>query len=470
MKIIVDLFVVIYSVNKKSIIGFCMDIQRYFCLFSEFLLRNKRGYSCCIVATMYILIEVTGQYSYAASPFDVDIGRGFARMFKPNYFNSQTFQDNCSGKMNSASAGTFRYPYIAFNNNIPAVAIPALEQHFISMGYNPIGQNATFKVDGKLIASCDINVNRLSQYSNSNMDFYECTAQCNLKDYENNFSVYGGQSTAYGSDRRNLQAKAVFLAFRNLGRNSQPPQTYPVSIDGFDNGVRTNRQTDYAEAVLDAKKQAIERAGVRMDIGRKTGRTYRHRNGQDSLDKYSINNIESYASGVLVPGCRIEDHGYGRDGSYKVTLRGEVFQDPVTAIKNHTDNVDMQSIHRGHFSSQPSYGQYAPAPRERNLAPGSRSGNGISRTNTTPRRSMMLDELLQNPGIQDALERNAANSITTVMGLQGDITIQLIRSFRNSSGKNCKSARATFSSTSMVRNFTACRDPYTATWNLNHKF
>jgi hypothetical protein len=450
-----------------------MNIQRYLRRSKQYLFSNKkheRQYSCCIVVLMFILIGVTEELSHATSPFNVDIGGSFARGIMPKKFNYHNFQDECSGKMNSASAGTFRYPYIAFNNNIPPAAIPALEQQFTSMGYNPIGQNTTFKVNGKLIASCDIDVNRLSRYSNSNMDFYECTAQCNLKDYENNFSVYDGQSTAYGSDRRSLRSKAVLLAFRNLGRNSQPPQTYPVSIDGFDNGIRTNRQTDYAEAVLDAKKQAIERAGVKMDIGRKTGRTYRHKNGQDSLDKYSINNIESYASGVLAPGYRIEDHGYGRDGSYKVTLRGEVFQDPVTAIKNHTDNVDMQSIHRGHFSSQPSYGQYAPEPRERNLAPGSRSGNGIPRTNTTPRRSMMLDELLLNPGIQDVLEKNSANSKTTVMGLQGDITIQITRSFRNSSGKNCKSARATFSSTSMVRNFTACRDPYAGTWDFNRQF
>ncbi|MEE9911905.1 MAG: hypothetical protein K4571_09280 [Deltaproteobacteria bacterium] len=37
-----------------------------------------------------------------------------------------------------------------------------------------------------------------------------------------------------------------------------------VKIIGFDNGVKTNKQQDYREAVLNAKAQAIERAGVEV--------------------------------------------------------------------------------------------------------------------------------------------------------------------------------------------------------------
>lgn len=437
-EILVDLVVVVYSINKKITIGFCMDIQRYLRLFKKCLLWNEKHYSCCVVAVIFILAGVTGKYSYAAAPFSLDIGREFARIFKPNYFNAHTFQDKCSGKMYSASAGTFRYPYIAFNNSIPARAIPVLEQHFMSMGYNPIGKNTRFKVDGKLIASCDVDVNRLSQYSSSNIDFYECTAQCNLKDHENNFIVYGGQGTAYGSDRENIRSKAVLLAFRNLGRNSQT-QSYSVSIDGFDNGVRTNRQTDYAEAVLDAKKQAIERAGVRMNIGRKTGRTYRQRNGKDSLDKYSTNNIESYASGVLAPGYQIEDHGYGRDGSYHITLRGNILQDPATALRNHTEGFRTKEFSR---SSRRNVAANLPDP----------------------------SDLLRNNGVQNVFEYKRSNMLFNINYPSGKITFQIIRTFQPRPGVHCRTARAAFSWTSMARNFTACRNPHTGRWNLNQQF
>lgn len=39
-------------------------------------------------------------------------------------------------------------------------------------------------------------------------------------------------------------------------------ETIDVQIKGLDDGVKTSKQQDYREAVLFAKREAIERAGV----------------------------------------------------------------------------------------------------------------------------------------------------------------------------------------------------------------
>ena len=131
-----------------------------------------------------------------------------------------------------------------------------------------------------------------------------------------------------------------------------------------------------------------------------------------------------------------------------MTLRGEVFQDPITSIKNHTDNFDMKSVDRGNLSPEPRYGNVAP------------------RTNTMPCRDITPHELLQNPAIQNIFERKETNSKSTVMGLQGNITIQLLRTFRNRSGRDCKAAKATCQGRDEVYSFTACRDDYRLLWEL----
>lgn len=41
-------------------------------------------------------------------------------------------------------------------------------------------------------------------------------------------------------------------------------ETIDVQIKGFDDGLKTTKQQDYKEAVLFAKREAIERAGVNI--------------------------------------------------------------------------------------------------------------------------------------------------------------------------------------------------------------
>lgn len=90
-------------------------------------------------------------------------------------------------------------------------------------------------------------------------------------------------------------------------------QTLDVTIKGLDDGRKTTRQQDYREAVLDAKRQAIEQAGVKV-----TSRsTVVNARLQEDF-------IESQAEAVLLPGFQIIDIGYTADGTYQVVLSGKV--------------------------------------------------------------------------------------------------------------------------------------------------
>ena len=86
-----------------------------------------------------------------------------------------------------------------------------------------------------------------------------------------------------------------------------------VLIKGVDDGVKTNKQHDYNEAVMNAKLKAIEQAGVKVES------IVRVVNFQM---KYKA--VESKAKAVLLPGFQIMDIGYLPDGTYQVVLSGKV--------------------------------------------------------------------------------------------------------------------------------------------------
>jgi hypothetical protein len=94
-------------------------------------------------------------------------------------------------------------------------------------------------------------------------------------------------------------------------------ETLDVTIKGFDDGLKTNRQQDYKEAVLDAKRQAIEQAGVTVE----SKSTVRNSVLQEDF-------IETQAKAVLLPGFQIMDIGYMQDGTYQVVLSGKVQVQP----------------------------------------------------------------------------------------------------------------------------------------------
>ncbi len=90
-------------------------------------------------------------------------------------------------------------------------------------------------------------------------------------------------------------------------------ETIDVQIKGIDDGVKTSKQQDYKEAVLFAKREAIERAGIKI----KSITTVK-----DLMVESDY--IETQAEAVLLPGCTIVDMGYSADGTYQVVLIGKV--------------------------------------------------------------------------------------------------------------------------------------------------
>lgn len=89
-------------------------------------------------------------------------------------------------------------------------------------------------------------------------------------------------------------------------------ETIDVLIKGIDDGVKTRRDQDYKEAVMNAKLQAIERAGVAIQSITKV---------ENFAMKFDM--VESQAGAVLLPGFQIIDMGYQQDGTYQVVLSGK---------------------------------------------------------------------------------------------------------------------------------------------------
>jgi len=121
---------------------------------------------------------------------------------------------------------------------------------------------------------------------------------------------------------------ALILIFIFLGRaliNDKTTRSNPINqrtegnnyisveIKGVDDGIKTTRQNDYKEALLFAKRQAIERGGVQLK-------------SMTTVKDMVINEdyIESKSVGVLQPGYEVIDIGYINDGTYQVVLVGKI--------------------------------------------------------------------------------------------------------------------------------------------------
>jgi hypothetical protein len=90
-------------------------------------------------------------------------------------------------------------------------------------------------------------------------------------------------------------------------------ETIDVQIKGIDDGTKTTKGQDYMEAVLFAKREAIERAGVKIKA-------------LTTVQDLIVNSdyIESKAEGVILPGYNILDIGYTEGGTYQIVLVGKI--------------------------------------------------------------------------------------------------------------------------------------------------
>ena len=86
-----------------------------------------------------------------------------------------------------------------------------------------------------------------------------------------------------------------------------------ISVKGVSDEKNDGTQRDRLEAIMDAKRQACEKAGMKIE-------------SKTTVENFEIINdlIESKAETVLLPGFQIIDIGYVQDGTYQVVLTGKI--------------------------------------------------------------------------------------------------------------------------------------------------
>ncbi|GGF72025.1 hypothetical protein [Alteromonas lipolytica] len=110
-------------------------------------------------------------------------------------------------------------------------------------------------------------------------------------------------------------------------------QSISVQIKGYDDGIKSSAGQDYKEAVLFAKREAIERAGVTVK-------------SITTMEDFILRSdfIESQAEAVLEPGYDVLDIGYQNDGSYLVVLTGKVTLVSQPASSQQADAVPKSPL------------------------------------------------------------------------------------------------------------------------------
>jgi len=90
-------------------------------------------------------------------------------------------------------------------------------------------------------------------------------------------------------------------------------QNVPVVVKGISNEQFDGLQKDREEAIVEAKRQACEKAGLNLS-------------SVTRVENFEIKQdlIETKANAVLLPGFEIVDIGYLQSGQYVVVLAGEV--------------------------------------------------------------------------------------------------------------------------------------------------
>lgn len=88
--------------------------------------------------------------------------------------------------------------------------------------------------------------------------------------------------------------RVAFLGMLLLAPTLVSAETIDITIKGVDDGVRSNKQQDYKEALMNAKLQAIERAGSEIES------IVRIVNFQVKFQQ-----VETKAKAVLLPGFQV---------------------------------------------------------------------------------------------------------------------------------------------------------------------
>lgn len=106
-----------------------------------------------------------------------------------------------------------------------------------------------------------------------------------------------------------------------------------VSVQGLSDGIKNDKRQDRDEAIMDAKLQAIEKAGVNFKTITQI---------EDFTLKYDL--VESKADACLMPGFQIIESGYGEDGIYGVVLEGKIRTIPLYVKSISSTNPAFETV------------------------------------------------------------------------------------------------------------------------------
>jgi hypothetical protein len=101
----------------------------------------------------------------------------------------------------------------------------------------------------------------------------------------------------------------LFLCLINLSAQD----VLDIAVKGISDAQNDGAQKDRLEAILDAKRQACEKAGLKI-------------NAKTTVENFQTvyDYVETEAEAVLLPGFQIVEVGYMADGTYQVVLSGKV--------------------------------------------------------------------------------------------------------------------------------------------------
>ena len=86
-----------------------------------------------------------------------------------------------------------------------------------------------------------------------------------------------------------------------------------ISVKGISNTKNDGAQQDRLEAIMDAKRQACEKAGLTIE-------------SKTKVENFEVvyDYIETQAETILMPGFQLIEIGYVQDGTYQVVLTGKI--------------------------------------------------------------------------------------------------------------------------------------------------
>ena len=118
--------------------------------------------------------------------------------------------------------------------------------------------------------------------------------------------------------------KKFILIFSLLFSTSLYSQTIiDISVKGISNTKKDGAQQDRLEAIVDAKRQACEKAGIKIQ-------------SKTDVKNFQVvyDHMEASSEGILLPNFQIIDIGYTTDGTYQVVLSGKVKKSSDDNISN----------------------------------------------------------------------------------------------------------------------------------------